>query len=56
MPKLEWQRLESSGLEGKAYRCPLPGGWLVHVSPYGDYAGGLTFLPDPEHSWDGGSV
>lgn len=33
-------------------RTPIPGGWLLS----GVATGGLTFVPDPEHKWDGGSV
>ena len=36
-------------------RFSVPGGWLVYA--YNGYHkhGGLTFYPDPEHRWDGGS-
>ena len=35
------------------YRAKVPGGWLVlHKSEYSE-RGGLTFLPDPHHTWDG---
>ena len=43
---------------GLLYRAPVPGGWLVYVvaessSAFGASAsGGLTFVPDPTHSWD----
>lgn len=36
-----------------AYRSRIAGGWLVFI-----YKGGLcgvTFYPDPNHTWDGGS-
>jgi len=32
------------------WRSKIPGGWLV-CSP-----DGLTFVPDPEHKWDGNSL
>ena len=35
-------------------RAKVPGGWLVHSS-YGTGTG-LTFYPDPTHSWDGKAV
>lgn len=40
------------------YRAAVPGGWLVGLSDWiGDGGmGGLTFVPDPHHTWDGGSV
>jgi hypothetical protein len=44
------------------YRAKVPGGWLVassylKMNNQGGAAGGsgLTFVPDPNHSWDGGS-
>jgi len=46
--KLKWEAMHSSI---PASRCKVPGGWLVSVTN-----GGLTFLPDAEHVWDGGSV
>ena len=36
-----------------AYRAQIAGGWLVFI-----YKGGLTgvtFYPDPDHTWDGGT-
>ena len=38
------------------YRAQIPGGWLVSVQSgiYGAFA--VTFVPDPEHGWDGGSI
>jgi hypothetical protein len=35
------------------FRTRVPGGWLVLVI---QNTSGLTFYPDPEHKWDGGSV
>jgi hypothetical protein len=34
------------------YRARIPGGWLVAVRPHDS----VTFVPDPQHEWDGGSV
>ena len=36
------------------YRSKVPGGWLIMVR--GSTAPGLTFLPDPNHKWDGNSL
>jgi hypothetical protein len=47
-PRLHWGRLNSSDMTVR--RAAVPGGWLVAASS------GVTFLPDPKHSWDGGSV
>jgi hypothetical protein len=38
----------------KGYRAKVPGGWLVYLA---DREGvGLTFYPDPDHKWDGGTL
>ncbi len=46
--KMQWEALSSSI---PASRAKIPGGWLVSVTN-----GGLTYFPDPEHSWDGSSL
>ncbi len=57
--ELLWHKLNSSCSEGRVfslgnvYRAKVPGGWLVVVV---DNASGVTFYPDPEHNWDGGSL
>ena len=57
--QLVWEELNSSRGEGgffklgNVHRAKVPGGWFVLVS---DNARGLTFYPDPEHKWDGGSL
>jgi hypothetical protein len=33
-------------------RAKIPGGWLVVLRD----TGGITFVPDPKHEWNGGSV
>jgi hypothetical protein len=56
MPKLVFERLDVSTLTANTTmnRAKIPGGWLlVSTSVAG---GGVTFYPDPEHKWDGGSV
>jgi len=45
---LQWETLASNW--GEVRRAKVPGGWLVVAG------GGVTFLPDPEHAWDGASV
>jgi len=37
-------------------RAKIPGGWLVGVESGSVRSWGLTFVPDPEHEWDGGSL
>ena len=62
-----WEELEPrvaylSGKVGKAaplYRAKVPGGWIICLLagvPQGGGAGGLTFLPDPDHKWDGSTL
>jgi len=47
-PKLEWTAVNSSR---PVSRARVPGGWLVTLG-----ASGVTFVPDAEHAWDGGSL
>ena len=58
--QLVWKKLNSSRAGGgiiklnwKVHRTKVPGGWLVLVI---HSTAGLTFYPDPEHKWDGGSL
>lgn len=66
---LHWEAIEGwpqPGYRGERavplYRAAVPGGWLigfgVHQQSYegGAGMGGLTFVPDPQHTWSGGSV
>jgi len=56
MPKLNFEKLDVSTLTVNTTinRAKIPGGWLlVSTSNAG---GGVTFYPDPEHKWDGGSA
>ncbi|SUO95628.1 hypothetical protein [Suttonella ornithocola] len=51
-PKLDWQKLKSRNKNvPDCYRSPVFGGWLISNG----YEGGITFIPDPEHKWDGES-
>ena len=36
-------------------RAKVPGGWLVGVG-YNNTFSGVTFYPDPQHTWDGSSL
>ena len=52
---LQWQELShKGGLINSIFRAKVPGGWLVQV--YQPDGCGITFYPDPEHEWDGGSL
>ena len=48
-PALQWEHVKSSHQQN-VMRAKVPGGWLVSIS-----GAGLTFYPDPEHRWKGGS-
>ncbi|RMA81017.1 hypothetical protein [Umboniibacter marinipuniceus] len=51
-----WSPLRSEGGPHGLSRTAVPGGWLVAFNPNPSSAGGLTFMPDPTHSWDGNSL
>jgi hypothetical protein len=52
---IDWEQLDSTkGLT--VLRVPVPGGWLVYASNSYHQHGGITFYPDPDHNWDGGSL
>ena len=62
-PVLRWETLpttrEEDGLLDSKYmteRAKIPGGWLVVSQFHIGGAHGLTFVPDPRHEWDGGSL
>jgi hypothetical protein len=53
---LVFDKLHSKGfkleiLDDRIHRAKIPGGWLVTIRDEG-----ITFVPDPTHEWDGGSV
>lgn len=58
---LDWELLDERWTPGDTlpdaytYRAKVPGGWLVAIwaGDHHDHAwgGGLTFVPDPTHSW-----
>jgi len=56
-PKLYWEPLKNEGTTNvirHTYRTKVPGGWLVTAA---DTQGvGATFIPDPNHEWDGNSL
>ncbi len=62
-PTLFWELLntarEENGLLDSAYmteRAKVPGGWLVISQFRVGASHGIVFLPDPTHSWNGGSL
>ena len=54
MPKLKFEKLDVDALSARVNRAKVPGGWLLVATS--NSGGGVTFYPDPEHKWDGGSV
>jgi hypothetical protein len=60
-PALHLEQLNVEYEGGKpakyAYRARVPGGWLIFISApgRGGLDGGVTFYPDPNHAWDGGT-
>jgi hypothetical protein len=54
MPKLKFEKLDVDALSARVNRAKVPGGWLLVATS--SSGGGVTFYPDPEHKWDGGSV
>lgn len=62
-PALKWQTLvterQEDGILNSAYlteRAKVPGGWLVISQFHVGGAHGMVFLPDPNHTWNGGSL
>ncbi|HRF60695.1 MAG TPA: hypothetical protein PLH94_12395 [Fimbriimonadaceae bacterium] len=53
---MQWEFLgeihPSRGFLFRAWRAAVPGGWLIVT----DHFAGMSFYPDPEHVWDGGSL
>jgi len=54
MPKLKFEKLDVDALSARVSRARIPGGWLLIATS--SSGGGVTFYPDPQHKWDGGSV
>jgi len=58
---LKWEKLNDEfprGYTHKTWRAKIPLGWLVRdsCSGGGGSHGGVTFVPDPNHQWDGNSL
>lgn len=50
--QVDWKQLSATNWD--TFRAKVPGGWLVAIRVY--EGGGVTFFPDPEHRWDGGTL
>lgn len=54
MASIEWEAIETPHTHRTSTeRARIPGGWLVKFSEHYNEsgAGGLTFVPDPDHTW-----
>jgi hypothetical protein len=45
-------RITTTSANFTIYRSKVPGGWLLATRPHDN----VTFMPDPQHEWDGGSA
>jgi hypothetical protein len=59
-PALHLEQLNPKYEDGKsakyAYRARIAGGWLIFTyTPGRGGLCGVTFYPDPDHTWDGGT-
>ncbi|MCW8850629.1 MAG: hypothetical protein OQJ81_11670 [Melioribacteraceae bacterium] len=53
---LRWEYLKNENGPSKSQRTKIPGGWLFYASDEFRTGGsGVTFIPDPEHKWNGNS-
>jgi len=55
---LQFLPLHSSNSSHRLERAKVPGGWLVTSSKNDRDQGGsgITFVPDPDHQWDGRAI
>jgi hypothetical protein len=54
--RIEWEEITgSAGGPEMMQRARVFGGWLVFAYDAILEASGLTFLPDPDHKWNGNS-
>jgi hypothetical protein len=51
---LKWEGLRSSDYDFRLQRAKILGGWLVRQ--YSRNGEAMTFVPDPDHKWDGSSL
>lgn len=57
---LSWEALKDTEQGILTQRSKIPEGWLVRILYTANEAGStgasITFVPDPGHKWDGGSL
>ena len=52
-PPLKWELILTTFGTLPMHRAKVPGGWLITML---SEAPAITFYPDPDHRWDGGSL
>jgi hypothetical protein len=50
---LVWEHIKNENGPSISKRTKIPGGWLFYI--HDDLGSGVTFIPDPEHKWNGNS-
>ncbi|MBF9000558.1 hypothetical protein [Vibrio nitrifigilis] len=57
-PVLVWEELKNKGGPRYSYRTKIPGGWLIATceADSDGIGSGVTFIPDPDHQWNGNSI
>jgi len=54
---INWEEIgNNKNFFGNTYRAKIPGGWLFLFKSPDSSGTGTTFIPDPEHKWDGNSL
>lgn len=66
MATIEWEEVSTSTRDERLQRATIPGGWLLKVleddfvpdsgGGHHEYSVAVIFIPDPDHTWDGGSL
>lgn len=55
-----WEPIDSIDGPDTIVRAKVPGGWIICISASErsetEGANGVTFVPDPNHTWDGNSL
>lgn len=55
-PEIIWDHLKNKNGPRFSRRAKIPGGWLFSTQEGNDGGGGVAFIPDPNHEWDGSSL
>lgn len=62
-PELRWEKLNSTRdekgwfkINWEVHRAKVPGGWLIIARGEGTTDPSISFYPDSNHQWNGGSL